>query len=183
MTASGELKSKLFWIIVLVLAFACWWFFGKSDDNDGQFRAFSMPMPETDWAAVANGKVDVDGGIIEVAARSGGTYREVFVEEGDIVEAGQVLAVQEDDEEKISLRSSEASLEAARAQLDRLEGERKIRTILGIEVPQILIPVAPGRNIEVLVEAAVRNHILAESGNNATQKFIELQQIAINNQS
>jgi HPr kinase/phosphorylase len=69
------------------------------------------------------------------------------------------------------------------AQLDRLEGERKIRTIIGIDVPQILIPVAPGRNIEVLVEAAVRNHILSESGNNATEKFIELQQLAINNQS
>lgn len=69
------------------------------------------------------------------------------------------------------------------AQLDRLEGERKIRTILGIDVPQILIPIAPGRNIEVLVEAAVRNHILSESGNNATEKFIELQQLAIHNQS
>ena len=68
------------------------------------------------------------------------------------------------------------------AKLDRLEGERKIRTILGIEIPQILIPVAPGRNIEVLVEAAVRNHILSESGNNATEKFIQLQQLAINNQ-
>ena len=69
------------------------------------------------------------------------------------------------------------------AQLDRLQGERKTRTILGIEIPQILIPVAPGRNIEVLVEAAVRNHILGVSGNNSTQKFIALQQIAINNQS
>ena len=68
------------------------------------------------------------------------------------------------------------------AKLDRLEGERKTRTILGIEIPQILIPVAPGRNIEVLVEAAVRNHILSESGNNATEKFIQLQQLAINNQ-
>jgi HPr kinase/phosphorylase len=69
------------------------------------------------------------------------------------------------------------------AQLDRLEGERKTRTILGIDVPQILIPVAPGRNIEVLVEAAVRNHILTASGNNAAEKFIEMQQIAISNQS
>ena len=68
------------------------------------------------------------------------------------------------------------------AQLDRLQGERKIRTILGIDVPQILIPVAPGRNIEVLVEAAVRNHILRISGNDATQQFIDLQQQAINSQ-
>ena len=68
------------------------------------------------------------------------------------------------------------------AQLDRLAGERKTRTILGTDIPQILIPVAPGRNIEVLVEAAVRNHILGESGNNATEKFIQLQQLAINSQ-
>jgi HPr kinase/phosphorylase len=69
------------------------------------------------------------------------------------------------------------------AQLDRLQGERKIRTILGIDVPQILIPVAPGRNIEVLVEAAVRNHILRISGNDATTQFINLQQQAINSQA
>ncbi|MGB5277357.1 MAG: HPr(Ser) kinase/phosphatase [Gammaproteobacteria bacterium] len=69
------------------------------------------------------------------------------------------------------------------AQLDRLRGERVIRTILGIEVPQVLIPIAPGRNIEVLVEAAVRNHILRHAGNDATQQFISLQQQAINNQS
>lgn len=69
------------------------------------------------------------------------------------------------------------------AQLDRLQGGRETRTILGIDIPQILIPVAPGRNIAVLVEAAARNHILSTSGNDATQKFIALQQIAINNQS
>ncbi len=68
------------------------------------------------------------------------------------------------------------------AQLDRLQGDRKIRTILGVDIPQILIPVAPGRNIEVLVEAAVRNHILRSSGNDATLKLIDLQQQVINNQ-
>lgn len=69
------------------------------------------------------------------------------------------------------------------AQLDRLQGYRKVRTILDIDIPQILIPVAPGRNIEVLVEAAVRNHILRHSGNDASQQFINLQQQAINSHS
>ena len=41
------------------------------------------------------------------------------------------------------------------AQLDRLQGGRETRTILGIDIPQILIPVAPGRNIAVLVEACL----------------------------
>ncbi len=69
------------------------------------------------------------------------------------------------------------------AQLDRLHGVRDVRTILGIEIPQVLIPIAPGRNIEVLVEAAVRNHMLRYSGNDATKQFINLQQQAINNSS
>ena len=69
------------------------------------------------------------------------------------------------------------------AHLDRLHGVRDVRTILGIEIPQVLIPIAPGRNIEVLVEAAVRNHILRYSGNDATEQFIDLQQQAINNPS
>lgn len=73
--------------------------------------------------------------------------------------------------------------ETDHAQLDRLHGVRDVRTILGIEIPQVLIPIAPGRNIEVLVEAAVRNHSLRYSGNDATEQFINLQQQAINNSS
>ena len=68
------------------------------------------------------------------------------------------------------------------AQLDRLRGERTLRTILGMDIPQVLIPVAPGRNIEVLVEVAVRDHVLRFSGNDATEHFISLQQRAISNQ-
>ncbi len=66
------------------------------------------------------------------------------------------------------------------AELNRLQGTLKTRTILGIEIPEILIPVAPGRNLEVLVEAAVRGHILRASGYDAAQRLIELQQKAIN---
>lgn len=68
-----------------------------------------------------------------------------------------------------------------REQLDRLYGNRIQRSILGVDVPEILIPVAPGRNLAVLVEAAVRNHILRHSGQDATEQFIELQQLAISN--
>jgi HPr kinase/phosphorylase len=68
-----------------------------------------------------------------------------------------------------------------RASLDRLRGTRETRTILGVEIPQILIPVAPGRNIAVLVEAAVRNHILRIYGHDATDQLIEIQQQAITN--
>ncbi len=68
-----------------------------------------------------------------------------------------------------------------REKLDRLLGTRKIRTILGIKIPEMLLPVAPGRNLAVLVEAAVRNHILQLNGHDASQQLIKTQQQAINN--
>ena len=68
-----------------------------------------------------------------------------------------------------------------REQIDRLHGNRNHREILGIDIPVILIPVAPGRNLAVLVEAAVRNHILRQTGHDATQQLIELHQQAIAN--
>jgi len=61
-------------------------------------------------------------------------------------------------------------------QLDRLYGSRSIKTILGVPVTELKLPVASGRNIAVMVEAAVRNHILLENGHNASDEFIQRQQ-------
>jgi HPr kinase/phosphorylase len=62
------------------------------------------------------------------------------------------------------------------AAIDRLQGCRQRQTILDVEVPQITLPVAPGHNLAVLVEGAVRNHILLLKGYNAAQSFSERQQ-------
>ena len=42
----------------------------------------------------------------------------------------------------------------------RLQGMRDARVILGVSVPTIALPIAPGRNLAVLVECAVRDHVL-----------------------
>lgn len=60
--------------------------------------------------------------------------------------------------------------------IDRLHGSRRTREILGIEIPEITLPVAPGRNLAVMVEAAARTHILSTKGYDAGQVFIERQQ-------
>lgn len=59
--------------------------------------------------------------------------------------------------------------------MDRLQGSKRTRTILDIAIPEITLPVAPGRNLSVLVEAAVRNHILATKGYDASKAFIARQ--------
>jgi HPr kinase/phosphorylase len=47
--------------------------------------------------------------------------------------------------------------------------------ILGVTVRKVVIPVAAGRNLAVLVEAAVRNHILQLRGVNSTAEFLARQ--------
>jgi HPr kinase/phosphorylase len=57
--------------------------------------------------------------------------------------------------------------EQALAQMDRLRGSLSTRTILGVAVPEVTLPVAPGRNLAVLLETAVRNQFLRDRGYDA----------------
>ncbi len=64
-------------------------------------------------------------------------------------------------------------------EVDRLDMRASNRSILGVEIPEVRIPVAVGRNLAVLVEVAVRNHILKLRGFNSSQEFSERQRAAI----
>ncbi len=69
--------------------------------------------------------------------------------------------------------------EARLRRLDRLRGSRHMRNVLGMDVPQITLPVAPGRNLSVLIETAARNHILFLKGYDAGEQFMINQQAMI----
>jgi HPr kinase/phosphorylase len=60
-------------------------------------------------------------------------------------------------------------------QLDRLKINSQQEKILGVKIPKFLIPVAAGRNISVLVEVALRNHMLLLRGVNGTKQFMQRQ--------
>jgi HPr kinase/phosphorylase len=62
---------------------------------------------------------------------------------------------------------------------DRLGDNLKTRNLLGLPFTEITLPVAPGRNLAVLVEAAARNHLLQSSGYNAAEDLIARQNEAI----
>jgi HPr kinase/phosphorylase len=64
--------------------------------------------------------------------------------------------------------------------LNRLDMVASTETILGVAIPKVRIPVAAGRNLAVLVEVAVRNHILKNRGINSLEQFIKRQQAAMN---
>jgi HPr kinase/phosphorylase len=59
--------------------------------------------------------------------------------------------------------------------LDRLSANRQTERVLDVEVSKVIIPIAAGRNIAVLVEAAVRNHMLLLRGVNATKQLTQRQ--------
>ena len=67
------------------------------------------------------------------------------------------------------------------ADMDRLNVTDKQRTVLGVDIPEITVPVAPGRNLAILVETAVRNHMLKLKGYNGAERFIARQKKAIEN--
>jgi HPr kinase/phosphorylase len=56
--------------------------------------------------------------------------------------------------------------------MDRLHGDYRCRKVLGVDIPEIRLPVAPGRNLAVLLECAVRNHKLKMQGYDAAADFI-----------
>lgn len=58
----------------------------------------------------------------------------------------------------------------------RLKTHLQQRDILNVAVPEIAIRVAPGRNMAVLIEAAVRNHMITLRGRNSNDEFIQRQQ-------
>lgn len=65
------------------------------------------------------------------------------------------------------------------AGIDRLQGMHREREFLGILVPEVTLPAGPGRSLSVLVEAAVHNQLLRNSGYLASDVFAENQRIAL----
>jgi HPr kinase/phosphorylase len=60
--------------------------------------------------------------------------------------------------------------------LDRLQVNATYQEVLAVPIRKVTIPVAAGRNLAVLVEAAVRNFVLNQRGIDSTKEFIERQQ-------
>lgn len=84
-----------------------------------------QPAPDvaaqSQWLAVARGTVDVEGGMVQVAARTDGLVESVAVQQGDQVKAGQVLAKLDPRASKIQVARAKAGVEQAKAQLAELQ--------------------------------------------------------------
>jgi HlyD family secretion protein len=116
----GFLRRPTFWIIIVVLALAGGGVFvmkGQAAEKKKKLEVAAAQQEPSPYGAIANGKADVEGGIIQVAARRQGIVRDVYVQEGQDVTSGQALARQDDNDARLASDTAEASLASARAQL------------------------------------------------------------------
>jgi len=67
--------------------------------------------------------------------------------------------------------------------LERLPLNASSEDIMGISVRKVVLPVAAGRNLAVLAEAAVRNYVLQLRGIDSTQEFIQRQEKQLSRRS
>lgn len=115
-------RRPLFWLVVLgLLAGGATLAFLQQQAKAKAAAAASAKAPESPYATIANGKADVEGGVIPVAARRGGIVKEVYVQEGDTVVKDQILARQQDDEPRLASQRAQAQVAQARAQIGSLE--------------------------------------------------------------
>ncbi len=63
--------------------------------------------------------------------------------------------------------------------IDRLQVKQRTHGIMDVEIPEVMLYVAPGRNLAVLVEAATRSYILRTWGINPLEDFIKRHQALI----
>ncbi len=114
------MRNRFIWITLVVLAIAGaggWQVSNQAAARKAKAAAASAQAAPSPYAAIANGKADVEGGIIQVAARRAGVIQDVLVQEGDVVTRGQVLARLEDDQPRLASERAVAEVRQARAAL------------------------------------------------------------------
>ena len=82
----------------------------------------SAPAPASvNYAAVARGRVDVEGGLLKLSMPREGVVAEIKVHEGDHVKKGQVLAMLDTKPSQLAVNAAEAEQKQAQAQGRLLE--------------------------------------------------------------
>jgi RND family efflux transporter MFP subunit len=114
------MSSRLFSPLALVAALAlagC-----SHDDAADDARQAPAASP---YAAVARGKIDIEGGLLKLSMPRDGVVAEIKVHEGDRVKKGQLLAMLDTEPSKLAVTSAEAEQKQAQAQADLLEARMK----------------------------------------------------------
>ncbi len=92
-----------------------------------------------------------------------------------------VTAIRERKRIDVVVRLVEES--SAEAGQDRLGLEDRFHAILGVSIPELVIPVRPGRDMATILEVAARNELLKNAGHHAARELFGAIESRIANQS
>ncbi|WP_109124823.1 HlyD family efflux transporter periplasmic adaptor subunit [Dyella sp. C11] len=95
---------------------------GCSHDSD---QASTQATPAATYAAVARGRVDIEGGLLKLSMPREGVVADIKVREGDHVHKGQVLAVLDTRPAELAVSAADAEQKQAKAQGNLLEARLK----------------------------------------------------------
>lgn len=85
-------------------------------------EATTATVPPSGYAAVARGRVDIEGGLLALSMPREGTLANVTVHEGDHVKQGQLLA-------QLDIRPATLAVDAAQAQLEQAQAQMKLLAV------------------------------------------------------
>ncbi|MCX7546102.1 secretion protein HlyD [Marinicella gelatinilytica] len=116
---SGGKKGRilLVLIIIAVTAVSVWWFLLREQNDDSTLRLY--------------GNVDIRE--VELAFRQPGRLTEMLFDEGDQVNAGEIMAQLDAGPYRDKLAAAKAELQAAQAELDKLHSGNRPQEVLQAE--------------------------------------------------
>jgi multidrug resistance efflux pump len=163
-------NSILLFIILVIFVIS-----GCSGDGGflgrGQAEATATPLP----AVQANPEVIVDAVVVpklyaDLSLKASGTVDEILVQEGDLVESGQLIARLDSERQVISIAQAEASVRSAQARIDELRAGSRPEEIAGA---QAAVDAAQA-NLDRLLEGSRPEDIAAaRAGLNAAEANLQ----------
>jgi HlyD family secretion protein len=118
------LRNRFVWIAVIILAVAgggSMFLSNRATAEKARAAAATAQVKPSPYAAIASGKADVEGGIIQIAARRAGVIQDVLVQEGDQPRLASVRASAEVRQAHAALALLGVQLAAAKREFNRLE--------------------------------------------------------------
>jgi HlyD family secretion protein len=147
-------------------------------------------VPETGQFIAAQGRIEPVSEEIKVSSAIGGRLSKVRVEEGDVVEKGQVMAVLENDHLQARIGIAEAEVKAKRAELERLLNgarleERREMAALAQEANEMVALAQAVRERRIMlsksgaisreeIDRAEREHAAAQARSKAAHERLKL---------
>lgn len=115
-------KNLLIGLVLLAVALPAAWYFGRRDPGSARMAALTTTSSEgsaqSRQLVVARGRLQPEGGIIDLSGMVGDRVATIPVKEGDVVKAGTVLATFE------SYPLREAELKLAQTELEEAKRRR-----------------------------------------------------------